>query len=45
MSAATTQPVTGPFLIVNPKAHLGGSETLRLALLTDELAAPRKQAV
>ncbi|AYW77460.1 triose-phosphate isomerase [Propionibacterium acidifaciens] len=39
MSAATTQPVTGPFLIVNPKAHLGGSETLRLALLTDELAA------
>ena len=27
-----------PFLIVNPKAYLGGAETLRLALLTDELA-------
>ena len=39
MSAATTPPVTGPFLIVNPKAHLGGAETLRLALITDELAA------
>lgn len=39
MSTATTQPITGPFLIVNPKAYLGGSDTLRLALLTDELAA------
>ncbi|CAL8970590.1 Triosephosphate isomerase [Propionicimonas sp. T2.31MG-18] len=27
-----------PFLIVNPKAYLGGADTLRLALLTDELA-------
>ncbi len=28
-----------PFLIVNPKAYLGGAETLQLALLTEELAA------
>ncbi|NLT30569.1 MAG: triose-phosphate isomerase [Propionibacterium sp.] len=27
-----------PFLIVNPKAYLGGADTLRLAKLTDELA-------
>ncbi|PKQ22503.1 MAG: triose-phosphate isomerase [Actinobacteria bacterium HGW-Actinobacteria-5] len=27
-----------PFLIVNPKAYLGGADTLRLALLTNELA-------
>lgn len=31
--------MSGPFLIVNPKAYLGGAETLRLARLTDELAA------
>ncbi len=30
--------LTGPLLIVNPKAYLGGGETLRLARLTDELA-------
>lgn len=29
---------TAPFLIVNPKAYLGGADTLRLAKLTDELA-------
>lgn len=28
----------GPLLIVNPKAYLGGAETLELARLTDELA-------
>ena len=27
-----------PFLIVNPKAYLGGADTVRLAKLTDELA-------
>ncbi|MGJ3509449.1 triose-phosphate isomerase [Enemella sp. A6] len=27
-----------PFLIVNPKAYLGGADTLKLAKLTDELA-------
>ncbi|MFV0428746.1 MAG: triose-phosphate isomerase [Arachnia sp.] len=27
-----------PFLIVNPKAYLGSADTLRLALLTDQLA-------
>ncbi len=31
--------VTAPFLIVNPKAYLGSADTLRLAQLTDELAA------
>lgn len=31
-------PLRTPFLIVNPKAYLGGAETLQLALLTDELA-------
>lgn len=30
--------IRAPFLIVNPKAYLTGSETLRLALLADELA-------
>ncbi|GAA2179898.1 triose-phosphate isomerase [Brooklawnia cerclae] len=29
---------TSPFLIVNPKAYLGSADTLKLALLTDELA-------
>ncbi len=28
----------GPFLSVNPKAYLGGAETLRLARIADELA-------
>lgn len=36
MPAAPT--LRTPFLIVNPKAYLGGADTLRLALLTDELA-------
>ena len=30
--------IQGPLLIVNPKAYLGGAETLELARLTDELA-------
>lgn len=30
--------ITGPLLIVNPKAYLGGGKTLELARLTDELA-------
>ena len=34
----TTTILRTPFLIVNPKAYLGGADTLRLALLTDELA-------
>ena len=34
----TTAALGAPFLIVNPKAYLGGADTLRLALLTDELA-------
>jgi triosephosphate isomerase len=36
MPAAPT--LRTPFLIVNPKAYLGGADTLQLALLTDELA-------
>lgn len=31
-------PVRSPFLIVNPKAYLTGSELMKLAYLTDELA-------
>lgn len=31
--------VRSPFLIVNPKAYLGSTDTLRLAQLTNELAA------
>ncbi|MFD2758272.1 triose-phosphate isomerase [Gulosibacter faecalis] len=34
----TAVPLVGPLLIVNPKAYLGGAETLALAKLTDELA-------
>ena len=30
--------IQGPLLIVNPKAYLGGAQTLELARLTDELA-------
>ncbi|MDI9629359.1 MAG: triose-phosphate isomerase [Acidobacteriota bacterium] len=30
--------IRSPFLIVNPKAYLGGADTVRLASLTDELA-------
>ena len=37
-SMPTTTILRTPFLIVNPKAYLGGADTLRLALLTDELA-------
>lgn len=31
--------IRSPFLIVNPKAYLGSADTLKLAQLTDELAA------
>lgn len=31
-------PITGPLMIVNPKAYLHGARVLRLASLTDELA-------
>lgn len=34
----TGSALQGPLLIVNPKAYLGGSQTLELARLTDELA-------
>ncbi|WP_341727793.1 triose-phosphate isomerase [Brooklawnia sp.] len=40
MSEQTTaRVVEPPFLIVNPKAYLGSADTLKLATLTDELAA------
>lgn len=35
---SSLQNFQAPFLIVNPKAYLGGAETLKLAKLTDELA-------
>lgn len=38
MTATAAAPLRGPLLIVNPKAYLGGAETLALARLTDELA-------
>ncbi len=41
METAAQLPTTrlrAPFLIVNPKAYLGGADTLKLALLTDRLA-------
>lgn len=34
----TGSALQGPLLIVNPKAYLGGAQTLELARLTDELA-------
>ena len=34
----TATALQGPLLIVNPKAYLGGADTLALARLTDELA-------
>lgn len=41
MTARPSSPdsIRAPFLIVNPKAYLGSADTLRLATLTDELAA------
>lgn len=36
---ARARAVEPPFLIVNPKAYLGSADTLKLATLTDELAA------
>ncbi len=35
----TNESIRAPFLIVNPKAYLGSADTLKLATLTDELAA------
>jgi hypothetical protein len=37
----TAVPLVGPLLIVNPKAYLGGAETLALAKLTDEPSSRR----
>lgn len=37
-ATATGSALQGPLLIVNPKAYLGGSQTLELARLADELA-------
>ena len=38
-TAMSERQFNAPFLIVNPKAYLGSADTLKLAQLTDELAA------